>query len=168
MSRIIKRQSQREIVAANQGQLSALAMMAGKPPPEFSVKFAPKQERAAKPRPTGVSEADVNSEIRRVAQQRKDVALWRNTRGQVMLESGGRITYGVGPNGASDWIGYRAVVVTPDMVGTTVAVFVAIEAKRPGEDMRDDQREFVAEIIANGGIAGVAHSAAEAAEILDW
>ena len=51
--------------------------------------------------------------------------MYRNSRGAVKLPNGGMLTYGVGPNGGSDWLGYQSVLVTEDMVGRTIAVFVA-------------------------------------------
>jgi hypothetical protein len=65
--------------------------------------------------------------------------------------------YGVGPNGAADWIGYRVVVVTPSMVGCEIAQFVAVEAKAPDVPTIDDAQErFLDRVAKAGGIAIVA------------
>ena len=77
---------------------------------------------------------------------------------------GSRVRYGL-CNGSSDIIGFVPVVVTADMVGSTVAVFLAVEAKDKGR-VTEEQKAFVAMVRARGGIAGVAHSEAEALALL--
>ena len=67
--------------------------------------------------------------------------------------------------GTSDLIGWRSVVVTPAMVGQTIAVFAAVEVKDQGRATKH-QLNFIAQVQAAGGLAGVAHSIEEAAEIL--
>ena len=58
---------------------------------------------------------------------------------------------------SSDLIGIVPVVVTADMVGKTLGVFVAVEAKKPGWTMGGDkhtvaQGNFIIEVIKKGGI----------------
>ena len=58
---------------------------------------------------------------------------------------------------SSDLIGIVPVVVTADMVGKTLGVFVAVEAKKPGWTMGSDkhtvaQGNFIIEVIKKGGI----------------
>jgi hypothetical protein len=55
------------------------------------------------------------------------------------------------------------------MIGRRVAVFVAIEEKDLGKPT-PEQLQFIANVQAAGGLAGVAHSAADAEAILypDW
>lgn len=110
-------------------------------------------------------EATVNKEIEAAAKL-LGVVLWRNTRGQVLLPNGGRLTYGVGPNGASDYIGYRVVRITQDMVGKRIAQFLAVESKRPGENATEAQAAFAEMVATDGGQSGVAHSGEEALGIL--
>lgn len=106
-----------------------------------------------------ISEADVNDTIRAYMAGRDDLVLWRNNRGMARGHNGAPITYGVGPNGASDWIGYRTVVITPCMVGTEIAQFVAVEAKAPDAGKPDDaQMRFVERVNKAGGRAIVARS----------
>lgn len=59
--------------------------------------------------------------------------------------------------GGSDLLGYTPVKITPEMVGMTVAVFTAIEAKDKTK-LTDEQGRFIDQVNACGGIAGVAHS----------
>jgi len=49
---------------------------------------------------------------------------------------------------------------------TSTGRFVAIEVKQPGKKPTALQRNFLAHITANGGIAGVAHSVDEARAII--
>lgn len=111
-----------------------------------------------------------------LAHSHGEVRLFRNNVGVLVDRATGRpVAFGLGSKGArplrgtSDKIGYRSVVVSPEMVGRRVAVFIAIEEKDLGRPT-PDQLQFIANVQAAGGIAGVAHSAAEAEAILypDW
>lgn len=101
-----------------------------------------------------------------------DTRLYRNNVGAYKdphSESGNRwITYGVCNPGGSDLIGWRSVVVTPDMVGQRVAVFVAIETKAEfGGREEKDQQQFIENVRAAGGIAGFARSVDDGRKLLD-
>ena len=74
--------------------------------------------------------------------------------------------FGLIAPGSSDVIGYTAVEITTAMVGHRVAIITAIEAKAPGGRIEPDQRRFVEHVAQAGGIAGIARSEAEAAEIV--
>lgn len=63
--------------------------------------------------------------------------------------------------GSSDIIGLRPVVVTPDMVGQTIAQFTAIEVKQPGSYPSKEQRHFLEFVQSKGGLAIVARSVAD-------
>lgn len=63
--------------------------------------------------------------------------------------------------GSSDIIGLRPVVVTPEMVGQTLAQFAAIEVKQPGSYPTKDQRHFLEFVQSKGGLAVVARSVAD-------
>lgn len=86
--------------------------------------------------------------------------------GLVTLGCPRRVHYGVGGAGGSDLIGFRSVLISPDMIGERVAVFVAAEVKRPGEPLPDHQALFVDFIQKSGGIAGVVRSPDEALRLL--
>jgi hypothetical protein len=76
------------------------------------------------------------------------------------------VSYGL-HNGAPDLVGWMPVTVTPAMVGTVVAVFVAIEAKREsGGTVSEAQRAFLAALARDGAVAGVARSIADLEGIL--
>lgn len=81
--------------------------------------------------------------------------------------------------GSSDLIGWTPVVVTPEMVGRTVAVFTALEGKRPdpapgartrrrrrGARLSEGQGGFLRAVEAAGGVAGVFRSVAEGVALL--
>lgn len=77
-----------------------------------------------------------------------------------------RVVYGLCP-GSSDIIGFRTVTITPDMVGTTVAQFIAPEVKTGTGRVRDDQVKFIAAVNRAGGLAGVVRSSADLLDMLD-
>lgn len=64
--------------------------------------------------------------------------------------------------GGSDLIGYSPVVVTPDMVGRTLAVFTAVELKTGRVALTSEQAHFLAVVRQAGGVAGVARTVEEA------
>jgi hypothetical protein len=69
--------------------------------------------------------------------------------------------------GTSDLGGWTTIVVTPEMVGQKVAVFTVIETKESGGGRkRTAQKNFIARVIAAGGIGGFASSAEAAVEII--
>lgn len=104
---------------------------------------------------SGPRESDVSPQIIQ-AVEATGCQIWRNNRGA--CKYGSRwVKYGVG-DGGSDHIGYLPVRITQNMVGEIIAVFVAIESKRPiGADYQKNQIDFIANIQAAGGIAGFAH-----------
>jgi len=68
--------------------------------------------------------------------------------------------------GSADLIGWRSVVVTPDMVGQRIAVFTSIEVKTATGRLRPEQQAWLGVVQGAGGIAGVARSVEDANEIL--
>lgn len=162
--RSIRRPSRRDTLLANRAQLEGLAALTGRPAPEFLTRIP--EKRGPRNQSGLPLERDVDDDIQRWARGQAGLVLWRNTRGEVLLPNGGRLRYGVGPNGASDRIGYKTITVTPGMVGKRIAVFAAVEVKRPGADPTGDQVLFIDRIRAAGGIAGVARSAEDAEGIV--
>lgn len=68
--------------------------------------------------------------------------------------------------GSSDLIGWLPVLITPEMVGTYIAAFTAIEAKTKTGRVSQDQINFIANVSQAGGRAGVARSKEDAKKIL--
>lgn len=69
--------------------------------------------------------------------------------------------------GACDLPGWTSVVITPEMVGRTVAVFTSIEAKGSTGRPTDDQRNWMEQVVKAGGIAGIVRSGDEALAIVE-
>ena len=86
--------------------------------------------------------------------------LWRNQVGSYRLADGRRISSGLCV-GSSDLIGYRMIIVTPEMVGRKLAVFCAIEAKSAAGRATDQQHEFIRQVNFDGGIAQIVRSERE-------
>lgn len=83
-------------------------------------------------------------QLLRVEAPRHHAALWRNNSGAVLdPETGRMIRFGLANDSAklnkhfksSDLIGIQTVTITPDMVGRTIGVFLAVEVKHPGWHM---------------------------------
>lgn len=94
-------------------------------------------------------------------QGRATVAHARTTvtleRGDVVIRNARRVSYGLCV-GSSDLIGWTPVTITPEMVGRTVAVFTAVEAKTLRGRPTDAQIQFVHAVQAAGGLAAIARS----------
>lgn len=70
-------------------------------------------------------------------------------------------------DGSSDWIGYRSVLITPGHVGTRIAQFIALEAKRPdGGVASKEQEAFLQALKDAGGVAGIVTSAEDAERLV--
>lgn len=115
-----------------------------------------------------MSEASALQEIRLALGRVRGLTLWRNNCGALRDRDGRVIRYGVANPGGSDLIGFRSIVVTPEHVGQTLALFAAIEVKAPGgkHPVTPEQAQFIAAITAAGGLAGVARNPAQARLIL--
>ena len=68
--------------------------------------------------------------------------------------------------GSSDLIGWKSVVITPDMLGKRVAIFTALEVKTEDGRATGAQRNFISNIRDCGGISGIVRSVEDALEIL--
>ena len=107
-------------------------------------------------------EAELYSQIV-VAASRLGVRLWRNNVGVFRPQDKGSryIRTGLCP-GSADLIGMRTVQVGDAEVGQ----FVAIEVKLPGKSPTKIQRDFLAMVLDQGGLAGCVHSVEEAETLL--
>lgn len=98
--------------------------------------------------------------------KRPAVRVFRNNNGVLQDRHGNYVTYGLGP-GTSDLIGWTIVMVTPQMIGRRLAVFTALEVKRPKGGRRTlEQKSFISTVLKHGGLAGFARSIDEAYAIL--
>lgn len=102
----------------------------------------------------------------RLLASRRGARLFRNSTGRIKDEDGRWHVFGLCV-GSSDLIGFAPVTITPEMVGQTVAVFVAIEAKAGKTATTDEQRAFVRMVNDAGGIAGVVRKEEDAEWLLN-
>lgn len=111
-----------------------------------------------------MSETDLVNTVR-LRFSRGDVRLFRNNVGVLTDAKGNHVTYGLCV-GSSDLIGWRSVTVTPEMVGRTVAVFVAAEGKAKRGRVTDAQHAFIRTVREAGGLAGVFYAPEDVERIL--
>lgn len=111
-----------------------------------------------------VEETNILNRILKTASQ-AGARLFRNQVGSYRLKDGRYITSGLCA-GSSDLIGWTPVVVTPEMVGKTVAIFTAIEVKTAKGRVQDNQVNFIAQVQDAGGIAGVARCMNDALDLI--
>lgn len=82
--------------------------------------------------------------------------LFRNNQGTAWYPKGAKdqkpVTYGLG-KGTSDLVGWVPIEIRENMVGMTLAVFVAAEGKRGNDKARPEQQEFINRVHHDGGIA---------------
>lgn len=99
-------------------------------------------------------EVDLQNHIRNELASVPGLMLFRaNVMGQIKGANGQRVASGL-PKGF------------PDLFGIYCGKFVAIEIKLPSGRVSKEQASFIAAIVANGGLAGVARSVADAKGIL--
>jgi len=112
-------------------------------------------------------ETDLQQRIRLALGTHSDARLFRNQVGSLPDPRTGRlVTFGLA-RGSADLIGWRTVVVTPEMVGQRIALFTSIEVKTPTGRLRPEQQAWLDAVRGAGGIAGVARSVADAVTILE-
>lgn len=118
------------------------------------------------------SEAYVQSECRLLA-PKQGLLLFRNNVGALVDDRGVPVRYGLANDSkqlnekikSADLIGIRRVVITPQMVGSTIGQFASIECKKrywqPGEDRKREgaQKEWANLVGTWGGYARITSSA---------
>lgn len=95
------------------------------------------------------------------------VRLFRNTVGEgwtgkqvqgpkdlVILRNASRVAFGLQP-GSHDLIGWRSTLITQQMVGTKIAVFLGGEIKTHTGKLSAEQRNFHDNLVAAGGMSGI-------------
>lgn len=113
-----------------------------------------------------MTETRLLNEIRKVVTP-SGARLFRNQVGQYKLADGRWLRSGLFV-GSSDLIGWTPVIITPEMVGQTFAVFTSIEVKKPGwkpldsDETWQGQRKWLRAVKDAGGIAALCMSTDEA------
>lgn len=130
---------------------------------------------------TAMSETPILKEIQ-LDLSHGDVRLWRNNRGQAwqgnvvtdhtrgdhtLTLAHPRVVHFGLADGSSDLIGFRAIRITPEMVGQSFAVFVSIEVKATRRSkFQKSQKPWLSMVQEFGGIAGIARSVDDARRII--
>lgn len=113
------------------------------------------------------AETTLQQQIRLAVGFRSDLRLFRNQVGSLPDPRTGRlVTFGLA-RGSADLIGWRTVMVTPEMVGQRLAVFTSIEVKTPTGKLRPEQQAWLGVVRSAGGVAGVVRSVEDALNLMD-
>lgn len=107
-----------------------------------------------------MTESEILKQIQTLS--KGNVRLFRNNVG---FDAANKVRYGLMP-GSSDLIGWKTITITPRYVGMQVAVFCAIEVKKPGGRVTGEQSNFIDYVDNSGGIAGVCYSYEDAVALL--
>lgn len=115
-------------------------------------------------------EKDLLNEVQLAASRSRRCVLFRNNTGvgwvgTIVNQTGGKITLAnFRPlhaglcRGSSDLIGWTEVVITPAMVGRTMAIFTAFEGKTGKQSLKPHQTNFLNRLRLAGGIGGEVRS----------
>ena len=113
------------------------------------------------------AETTLQQQIRLALGMHPDTRLFRNQVGSLPDPRTGRlVTFGLA-HGSADLIGWRTVMITPDMVGQQLAVFTSIEVKTPTGRVSPQQQAWLAVVQGAGGLAGIARSVPDALRITE-
>lgn len=113
------------------------------------------------------AETDLQQRIRLALGTTTDLRLYRNNCGSLPDPRTGRMVQFGLARGSADLIGWRTIVITPEMVGQRIAVFTSIEVKTERGRVRPEQHAWLGCVQAAGGIAGVARSVGDALRIVE-
>lgn len=104
-------------------------------------------------KPKRETEADIQQAIRLALGLEPDLVLWRNNVGGTIHEASSRVVqYGVGGKGGSDLLG---------ILGPNGRWF-ALEVKKPGGRVKQEQLDFLAIVRSMGGFGAVVYSVDDA------
>lgn len=115
-----------------------------------------------------MKETEIQQRIRGVLNNRTSPCrLFRNNVGSYQDPKNPKrwIDYGLCV-GSADLIGIEKRIVTPEMVGQAVGIFLAVEVKTPKGRLSDEQKAWLGMVRAFGGEAHVMRSVEEAESYL--
>ena len=110
-----------------------------------------------------MSEQNILAQIIKAAAPK--TRLFREHSGVYFNRNGTRIT--IGFKGKPDAVGLTVLTITPEMVGKSVAVYTAIEAKKPGGSTSQAQKKVIEVLKKLGAIAGICYSIQDFNDLLD-
>ena len=113
------------------------------------------------------AETDLQQRIRLALGTHPELRIFRNQVGSLPDPRSGRLVQFGLARGSADLIGWRTLVITPEMVGQRVAVFTSLEIKTPTGRLAPAQRHWLHAVEGAGGIAGVARSVGDALRIIE-
>ena len=114
-----------------------------------------------------------NSKYRLLTASKLKFRLFRNNRGFFWtLDKKRKVKAGLLAEHSGDYIGWRTIEITPDMVGKRVAVYCEVEMKREGwvkpkTKHEEDQKERLDKVKKFGGIAGFCSTDEDLKKMLD-
>lgn len=85
--------------------------------------------------------------------------------GDIVIRNGRRVNFGL-CKGSSDLIGFKTVIITPEMIGMPFAQFVGMEVKTPKGRASADQLNFMEAVRRAGGLAGIVRNADDALTLI--
>jgi len=100
----------------------------------------------------------------------KNAAMQFGVKGVLDVIKSGRlrkVRAGLEVPGSSDLIGWKTVEITPDMVGTRIAVFCGAEIKTQDGRVSKEQQIFIDNVKGAGGIAGAVRSIEEMRDLME-
>lgn len=112
-------------------------------------------------------ETDLQQRIRLALGTHPEARLFRNSVGSLPDPRSGRLVQFGLARGSADLIGWRTLVITPDMVGRRIAVFTSIEVKTTTGRLTPAQHAWLGVVRGAGGIAGVARSVPDSLQIIE-
>ena len=101
-----------------------------------------------------MTEAEIQAAVWRAVNSTPDARVFRNHVGRVQDARGRWHAFGL-CLGSADLIGWRSVIITPDMVGQRFARFLSLEIKAQTGRVRPDQARWLAAVEAAGGEAQI-------------
>lgn len=113
------------------------------------------------------AETDLQQRIRLALGTHPELRIFRNQVGSLPDPRTGRLVQFGLARGSADLIGWRTIVVTPEMVGQRIAVFTSLEIKTPTGRLAPAQRHWLQAVDQAGGIAGVVRSVGDALRIVE-
>jgi hypothetical protein len=103
-----------------------------------------------------MNETALQNNIRLELGKLKNTRMFRNNVGMINGVQFGLCKF------SADLIGFRTVIITPDMVGTSIAQFVSIEVKTEKGKVSEGQQKWHDMVIKSGGLAGICRSVDDA------